>query len=51
MTLTTGRMVDRAAGWIRESAGLDTAFIQLTKLWPLRRAEVVERDGKVYVRN
>jgi hypothetical protein len=30
--------------------GLDTAFIQLTKLWPLRRAEVVEHDGKVYVR-
>ena len=40
----------RAAGGIRESAGLDTAFIQLTKLWPLRRAEVVERDGNVYVR-
>jgi len=30
--------------------GLDTAFIQLTKLWPSRRAEVVERDGNVYVR-
>ena len=27
--------------------GLDSAFIQLTKLWPLRRAEVmVERGGK-----
>jgi hypothetical protein len=28
-----------------------TAFIQLTKLWPLRRAEVAEREGKVYVRD
>jgi hypothetical protein len=31
--------------------GLDTAFIQLTKVWPLRRAEVIERDGNVYVRS
>jgi hypothetical protein len=23
------------------------AFIQLTKLWPLRLAEVIERDGNV----
>jgi hypothetical protein len=33
----------------RPSPGADTAFIQLTKLWPLRRAGVVERDGMVYV--
>jgi hypothetical protein len=31
--------------------GLDAAFILLTKVWPLRRAEVVERAGKVYVRS
>jgi hypothetical protein len=30
---------------------LDAAYIGLTKVWPLRRAEVVERDGRVYVRS
>jgi hypothetical protein len=31
--------------------GLDAAFIQLTRLWPLRRAAVVERGGEVYLRD
>jgi len=34
-----------------KAPGLDSAFIQLTKLWPLGRAEVVERGGNFYVRN
>jgi nitrite reductase/ring-hydroxylating ferredoxin subunit len=48
---TTGRMVEGPQAGFEKVPGLDTAFIQLTKLWPLRRAEVVERDGKVYVRD
>jgi hypothetical protein len=31
--------------------GLDYAFILLTRLWPLGRAEVFERGGKVYLRS
>jgi 3-phenylpropionate/trans-cinnamate dioxygenase ferredoxin component len=46
---TSGRMVEGPQAGFEKVPGLDTAFIQLTKLWPLRRAEVVERDGKVYV--
>ena len=46
----TGRMVVGPQAGFEKVPGLDTAFIQLTKLWPLRRAEVVERDGNVYVR-
>jgi nitrite reductase/ring-hydroxylating ferredoxin subunit len=47
---TTGRMVVGPQAGFEKVPGLDTAFIQLTKLWPLRRAEVVEHDGKVYLR-
>ena len=47
----TGRMVVGPQGRYAKVPGLDGAFIQLTKLWPLRRAEVVERDGNVYVRD
>jgi nitrite reductase/ring-hydroxylating ferredoxin subunit len=45
----TGRMVLGPQGGFQKVPGLDSAFIQLTKLWPLRRAEAVERDGNVYV--
>ena len=48
---TTGRMVVGPQAGFQRVPGLDTAFIQLTKLWPLRRADVIERDGKVYVRS
>jgi hypothetical protein len=44
-------MVEGPQAGFERVPGLDTAFIQLTKLWPLRRADVVERDGRVYVRN
>ena len=48
---TSGRMIVGPQAGYEKVPGLDTAFIQLTKLWPLRRAEVIERDGKVYVRS
>ena len=44
-------MVVGPQGGYEKVPGLDGAFIQLTKLWPLRRAEVVERDGNVYVQD
>jgi nitrite reductase/ring-hydroxylating ferredoxin subunit len=47
----TGRMVVGPQAGFQKVPGLDTAFIQLTKVWPLRRAEVIERDGNVYVRS
>ena len=50
-TPTTGRMVVGPQAGFEKVPGLDAAFIQLTKLWPLRHADVVERDGKVYVRS
>jgi nitrite reductase/ring-hydroxylating ferredoxin subunit len=48
---TTGRMVVGPQAGFEKVPGLDTAFIVLTKFWPLARAVVVERDGKVYVRS
>ena len=48
---SNGRMVVGPQAGFEKVPGLDAAFVQLTKLWPLRRAEVVERDGNVYVRN
>jgi nitrite reductase/ring-hydroxylating ferredoxin subunit len=48
---TTGRMVVGPQAGFEKVPGLDTAFTGLTKIWPLRRVEVVERDGKVYVRS
>jgi 3-phenylpropionate/trans-cinnamate dioxygenase ferredoxin component len=48
---TTGRMTVGPQGGFEKVPGLDASFIQLTKLWPLRRADVIERDGNVYVRS
>jgi len=48
---STGRMVVGPQAGFEKVPGLDLAFIQLTKLWPLSRAEVFERDGNVYVRS
>jgi nitrite reductase/ring-hydroxylating ferredoxin subunit len=48
---TTGRMVIGPQAGFQRVPGLDLAFIALTRLWPLRRAKVVERDGNVYVRS
>jgi len=47
----SGRMVVGPQGGFEKVPGLDAAFIQLTHAWPLRRAEVIERDGNVYVRD
>ena len=47
----SGRMVVGPQGGFEKVPGLDTAFIQFTKLCPLRRAEVIEREGNVYVRS
>jgi len=46
-----GRMVTGPQDGFEKVPGLDLAFVQLTRFWPLRRAEVVERDGNVYVRS
>ena len=48
---STGRMVVGPQAGYEKVPGLDAAFIGLTKVWPLRRAEVVERDGNVYLRS
>lgn len=47
----TGRMVIGPQAGFEKVPGLDAAFVALTKVWPLRRTEVLERDGKVYVRD
>jgi hypothetical protein len=44
-------MVEGPQAGFEKVPGLDSLFILLTKVWPLRRAEVVERDGSVYVRS
>jgi nitrite reductase/ring-hydroxylating ferredoxin subunit len=46
-----GRMVVGPQAGFQKVPGLDAAFIALTRAWPLRRAEVIERDGSVYVRS
>jgi nitrite reductase/ring-hydroxylating ferredoxin subunit len=47
----TGQMTVGPQGGFEKVPGLDAAFIGLTKIWPLAHAEVVERDGNVYVRS
>src|SRR2546428_9700129 len=47
---TTGRMVRGPQGIFAKIPGLDEGFKLLTRVLPLRRAPVVERDGTVYVR-
>jgi nitrite reductase/ring-hydroxylating ferredoxin subunit len=47
----TGRMVVGPQAGFEKVPGLGTAFIGMTRLWPLHRAEVVERDGNVYVQS
>ena len=48
---TNGRMVVGPQAGFEKVPGLDAAFKLLTKVWPLRRAKVVEREGKVYVQS
>ncbi|HWF56414.1 MAG TPA: Rieske (2Fe-2S) protein [Solirubrobacteraceae bacterium] len=46
----TGRMLTGPQGVFAKIPGLDAFFTNLTKVAPLRRADVIERDGEVIVR-
>jgi nitrite reductase/ring-hydroxylating ferredoxin subunit len=46
----TGEMVEGPGGAFAKVPGLGSAFKLLTKVLPLGRGEVTERDGDVYVR-
>jgi nitrite reductase/ring-hydroxylating ferredoxin subunit len=46
----TGRMVRGPQGVYAKVPGLGAANIALTRIFPLRRGEVVERDATVFVR-
>jgi nitrite reductase/ring-hydroxylating ferredoxin subunit len=46
----TGRMVRGPQGVFAKVPGLDAAYRALTRLLPLRRGHVVERDGRLFVR-
>ncbi|HEY2055305.1 MAG TPA: Rieske 2Fe-2S domain-containing protein [Solirubrobacterales bacterium] len=46
-----GRMTLGPQGAFAKVPGLDASFIALTKLLPLRRAEVIEREGDVFVQS
>jgi nitrite reductase/ring-hydroxylating ferredoxin subunit len=48
--VTTGRMTLGPQGAFAKVPGLDAAFKLLTKVMPLGRGTVTERDGKVFVR-
>jgi nitrite reductase/ring-hydroxylating ferredoxin subunit len=47
--VSTGRMTLGPQGNFAKVPGLDAAFRLLTKVIPLRRGKVTERDGKVFV--
>lgn len=47
----SGRMRVGPQGKFARVPGLDAFYIALTKVAPLRRAEVFERDGDVFVRS
>ncbi|MDQ1532493.1 MAG: hypothetical protein QOF28_254 [Actinomycetota bacterium] len=46
----TGRMTRGPQGVFAKIPGLDAGYLLLTKVLPLGRGEVVERDGTVFVR-
>jgi 3-phenylpropionate/trans-cinnamate dioxygenase ferredoxin component len=46
----TGRMVRGPQGVFAKIPGLDTGYRLLTRVLPLGRGEVVEREGTVFVR-
>ena len=46
----SGRMVRGPQGIFAKVPGLGSAYRALTRVLPLRRGEVVERDGCLYVR-
>ncbi|HEX9713112.1 MAG TPA: Rieske 2Fe-2S domain-containing protein [Actinomycetota bacterium] len=48
--VSTGRMVKGPGGIFEKIPGLGSAFKALTKVLPLGRGTVEERDGEIYVR-
>jgi nitrite reductase/ring-hydroxylating ferredoxin subunit len=48
--VATGRMTRGPQGVFAKIPGLEQAYRLLTKVLPLKRGEVVERDGTVFVR-
>jgi len=46
----TGRMVRGPRGIFARIPGLDLFYTNLTKVWPLSRSEVIEREGELFVR-
>ena len=46
----TGRMVRGPQGVFAKVPGLDAAYRALTRVLPLRRGHVLERDGRLFVR-
>ena len=48
--VTTGQMTRGPQGFFARIPGIDAGYRLLTKVLPLRRGEVVERDGTLYVR-
>ncbi|MDP9223016.1 MAG: Rieske 2Fe-2S domain-containing protein [Actinomycetota bacterium] len=46
----TGRMMRGPQGVFAKVPGLDAAYRALTRVLPLRRGQVVERDGRLFVR-
>jgi nitrite reductase/ring-hydroxylating ferredoxin subunit len=49
--VTSGRMVRGPQGVFAKVPGLDWAYRMLTRVVPLGRATVVERDGDLYLRH
>lgn len=47
--VATGRMVRGPQGNYAKVPGLDFAYLMLTRLLPLGRAPVTERDGELYI--
>jgi nitrite reductase/ring-hydroxylating ferredoxin subunit len=48
--VATGRMTRGPQGFFAKIPGLDAGYKLLTKVLPLGRGEVVDRDGTLYVR-
>ena len=47
--VATGRMLRGPQGIYAKIPGLDPAVMALTKVLPLRRRTVIERDGRLYI--
>jgi len=48
--VTTGRMTGGPQGFFAKIPGVDAGYRLLTRVMPLRRGEIVDRDGTVFVR-